>query len=145
MAARTPLGRGAGGSVSAALAGSWREERRARRHRCLAGAGAGLNDEMSPGCDRVGDGLCHALLPGPVLVTGERGGDLAPARRPPWRPRPSLPDERDRGVEVGGVEVGPGAPVKWILAPAPCQSRKFETRSSPLVRTITSTGGSSGM
>ena len=34
--------------------------------------------------------------------------------------------------------------VKWIAAPALCQSRKFEMRSSPDVRTRTSTGGSSG-
>ena len=39
---------------------------------------------------------------------------------------------------------GHAASVKWIFDPALCHNRKFDTRRSPLVRTSTSTGGSSG-
>ena len=120
----------------------------------LAGSRAACTIEVAPGLDRLGDALGHLPLTGTILGAGERGGDRiqrvddrGDGGRVARGGRSSLArslNERDRGVELGGVEVGPGASVKWIVAPALCHSKKFETRCSPLVRTIRSTGGSSG-
>ena len=104
----------------------------------LAGPRAGLHDEVAARGDGLADQLGHLLLAGTLLGSRQLGRD---------------------GGQRGGVGHGTRAraasssaasnsgqvlSVKWMAAPALCQSRKLETRSSPDVRTRTSTGGSSG-
>ena len=71
----------------------------------------GLHDEVAAGVDRLGDELGHLLLAGAVLgVRAAAAGDASASaeRRDGSAAWPRHGDEGERGVELGGVEVGPG-------------------------------------
>ncbi len=117
--------------------------RRDRRHEVgegLAGAGTGLHDEVPPGVDRRLDEVGHALLARTLLGVGQRRRDSRQRSR-----RWLRQDTRAIAASSSSPsKSGQFLSVKYTGAPAACQSRKLETRPSPLVRTRTSTGGSSG-
>ncbi len=107
----------------------------------LARAGAGLHDEVAPALEGGGDEVGHALLARPLLGVRERGGD-GTQRRGGRRLRQLT--SAIAGSSSSPSNSGQVFSVKYTGAPAACQSRKLDTRPSPLVRTSTSTGGSSG-
>ena len=79
----------------------------------LAGAGAGLHDEVAAAVDRRGDELGHPL-PGPAAASAPGSAAVTARERRPSATarsaasRRSHGDEGERGVELGGVELRPG-------------------------------------